>query len=236
MSSGPGEKLVDELEDSLPGTSDGNVVITDAILDSNVDVADDLSSSWTHFPLFDVMCALNFIWGNVRGETFTHSVTCCYDEVVHCRKSLFKIPLAKCGRAFVSEQACLFHAYATGYALECVALKAAMIMPILLLQRPYAKSKDSDYVKLLTRRLSLWDRGDIDSLVSEGRTLQHQFSQSAKHKLVSDDALVARRFSQLMMSGKVKDALRLLSSVLDGRVLSLDSTVMDSLIRKHLRK
>ena len=37
----------------------------------------------------------------------------------------------KCGRAFVAEQAHLFHAYDTqsGSALESVALKAAMIMP-----------------------------------------------------------------------------------------------------------
>ena len=236
VSSGPGEKSVDEHEDNLPGTLDGNVLINDAIPDSNVGMADDLSSSWTRFPSFDVLCAQNFIWGDVPGETFTHSVTCCYDEVVHWRKFLFKIPLAKCGRAFVIEQTRLFRAYATGSALECVALKAAMIMPILLLQRPYVKSKDSDHVKLLTRHLSLWNRGDIDSLVSEGRTLQHQFSKSAKHKSVSDDASVARRFSQLMMSGKVKDALRLLSSVSDGGVLSLDSTVMDSLIRKHPKK
>ena len=52
-----------------------NVVINDTIPDSNVGVADDLSYSWTHFPSFDVMCAPNFIWGDVPGETFTHSVT-----------------------------------------------------------------------------------------------------------------------------------------------------------------
>ena len=39
-----------------------------------------------------------------------------------------------------------------------------------------------------------------------------------------------------MMSGKVKDALRLLSMDSDGRVLPLDSTVMDSLISKHPKK
>ena len=82
-----------------------------------------------------MMCEPNFLWGDVTGEFFAHSVTCCYDEVVHWRKALFKIPLAKCGRAFVAEQARLFRAYATGSALESIALKAAMIMPVLLLQR-----------------------------------------------------------------------------------------------------
>ena len=142
-------------EDTFPDTSDSRAVINDAVSDFNVGVADDPSSPWIHFPSFDVMCTPNFIWGDVPGETFTHSVTCCYDEVVHWRKSLFKIPLAKCGRAFVTEQARLFRAYATGSALECVALKAAMIMPVLLLQRPYAKSKDRDHIEHLTCRLSL---------------------------------------------------------------------------------
>ena len=137
MSSGSGESSdtlysEDESEDNLPGTSDGNVVIDDATSAFNVGVADNYSSLWIHFLLFDVMCALNFIWGDVSGETFAASVTCCYDKVVHWRKSLFKIPLAKCGRAFATEQARLFCAYANGSALEfeCVALKAAMIMPV----------------------------------------------------------------------------------------------------------
>ena len=110
------------------------------------------------------MCDPNFIWGDVAGESFVHSVTCCYDEVVHWREVLFKIPQAKCGRAFVAEQARLFRAYAVGSALECVALKAALIMPVLLLQRPHVKSKGSDHTRHLTYRLSLWNKGDIDTL------------------------------------------------------------------------
>ena len=181
------------------------------------------------------MCAPNFIWGDVPGESFVHSVTCCYDEVVHWRKVFFRIPQAKCGRAFVAEQARLFHAYAVGSALESIALKAAMIMPVLLLQRPYVKSKEKDHVTHLTRRLSLWSRDDINSLVSEGRTLQSLFSKSKRSKSTSDSSSVARRFSQLMMSGKVKAALRLLSSDCDGKVLPFNSDVMESLVKNTPR-
>ena len=39
-----------------------------------------------------------------------------------------------------------------------------------------------------------------------------------------------------MMSGKVRVALRLLSSDADGKVLPFNSDVMDSLIRKHPKK
>ena len=122
-------------------------------------------------PSFDSMSAPSFVWGEVDGDSFFHSVTCCYDEVIHWRKILFRIPSGKSGRAFVSELCRLFHAYATGSALECVAMKAIMIMPILLLQRPHYWSKNDDNITHLCRRLDLWNNGDIDSLVSEGRVL-----------------------------------------------------------------
>ena len=114
-----------------------------------------------------------------------------------------------------------------GSALESIALKAAMIMPVLLLQRLYVKSKEKDHVTHLTRCLSLWSRGDINSLVSEGRTLQSLFSKSKRNKSTSDSSSVARRFSQLMMSGKVKAALCLLSSDCDRKVLPFNSDVIE---------
>ena len=211
------------------------VILSRTILPVLVSVADAPPFS-SFLPSFNMMCAPNFRWGDVPGESFVHNVTCCYDEVVHWRKVLFRIPLAKCGRAFVAEQARLFRAYATGSALESIALKAAMIMPVLLLQRPHVKSKEKDHATHLTRRLSLWSRGDIHSLVSEGRTLQSIFSKSRRNKPFSDASSVARRFSQLMMSGKVKAALRLLSSDCDGKVLPFSSDVMESLVKKHPKK
>jgi len=81
-------------------------------------------------------------------------VCCCYDEVIHWRKVLFKLPSGKSGKAFVFEVCRLFNAYATGSALECVALKAVMIMPVLLLQKPCYRSKNHENVIHLTRHLA----------------------------------------------------------------------------------
>jgi len=83
-------------------------------------------------------------------------VCCCYDEVIHWRKVLFKLPSGKSGKSFVSEVFHLFNAYAKGSALECVALKTVMIMPVLLLQRPYYRSKNHENVIHLTRCLATW--------------------------------------------------------------------------------
>jgi len=43
--------------------------------------------------------------------------------------------------------------------------------------------------------------------VSEGRTLQGQFSKFSKNNFTLDASSVTRKFFQLMMFGKVKDAL-----------------------------
>ena len=110
-------------------------------------------------PPFHLMSAPSFAWGEMDGESFFHSITCCYDEVIHWKKSLFRLPSGKSGRAFVSELCRLFRAYASGSALECVAMKAIMVMPVLLLQRPHHWSRNDDnivHLSHLSRRMDLW--------------------------------------------------------------------------------
>jgi len=34
------------------------------------------------------MSAPIFVWGYVDGDSFVHSVSCCYDEVIHWQKNL----------------------------------------------------------------------------------------------------------------------------------------------------
>ena len=64
-----------------------------------------------------------------------------YEEIVHWRRNLFKVPSGKAGKAFVTEIDHLLCANAEAEALEAIALKAAMILPALLLQKPSASSK-----------------------------------------------------------------------------------------------
>ena len=65
--------------------------------------------------------------------------------------NLFKVPYGKAGKSFISELARLFKAFATSSALESVALRAATLMPILLLQKPARKSKVKDHITCLGR-------------------------------------------------------------------------------------
>ena len=126
--------------------------------------------------------------------------------------------------------------------MESVALKAAMIMPSLLLQKSHRSSKAKDHVAQLERRLKSWESGDIDCLLQEGRTIQKRLTSSSNKFTMSDEHL-ARSFSNLMMVGKVKAALRLITNHSKGGLLPLDSlvattdsspeTVRQSLLKKH---
>ena len=147
------------------------------------------------------------------------------EEVMHWQKILFRLPSGKSGRAFVSKLCRLFHAYATGSALE-------------LLQRPHHRSKNDDNISHLNRRLCLWNKGDIDGLVSKGRVLQRVLSLSKPSRMGKSSLKdnIAQKFSDLMMCGRVKDALRLLSEDNCGGPLSMSSSVMNALKTKHPKK
>ena len=137
------------------------------------DTCQDEDSSQLHpLPSFTAIPAPNFQWGQKHGEYFVQIVNRCYDEAVHWRRNLFKIPSGKAGVAFVQELSRLFQAYAESSALEGVAFKAAMILPALLLQKPHARSRTKEHTKHLERRLNLWKEGDLASLLDEGQTIQ----------------------------------------------------------------
>ena len=82
-----------------------------------------------------------FRWGDKDGKTFINSIELCYSEIVHWRKNLFRVPTGKAGKAFVHELARLFRAVADSSALESVAMRVAMIMPVLLIQKPHQRSR-----------------------------------------------------------------------------------------------
>ena len=171
---------------------------------------------------------------------FTNLIDEAYSQIVHWRPNLFKVPSGSCGKQFVAELARLFEAFTTESALEPVALSAAMTLPALMLQKPHAKSKMHDHITCLRRRLSLWEKGEIAELLKEGKAIQRSLQNSMTPKNTGDDAKVARTFSNMMMEGKVRAALQLLTKNAGSAPLRLDDvveecgqTVRDILKDKH---
>ena len=87
------------------------------------------------------MSAPSFVWGELDGAVFVQQVSSAYDVVEHCHRNLFLVPFGKVGKVFVKELAKMFTAYGEDGAMECVALRAAMVMCSLLLQKPHRSAK-----------------------------------------------------------------------------------------------
>ena len=120
----------------------------------------------------------NFTWGKKDARPFTNELDRTYERIVHWKRNLFRVPQGNAGKQFVAELAKLYEAFAAGSALESVALKAAIIMPHLLLQKPHQKSKTKEHITSLKRRLELWKDGDLASLLKEASTAQHRLEKS----------------------------------------------------------
>ena len=178
-----------------------------------------------------------FRWKFLYGPQCMRLIDRCYDVAVHWIPDLFKVPHGRHGKSFVAELASLFRDYAQESAKECIALKAAFLFPLLMLQKPHRRSKSGEHVSALERRLLLWRDGNFEELLKEGQTLQKKFTNGSR-KVTND---IASTFASLMFQGKVKAALRLLNGAKSkaGQPLSLDTvvesniTVKDKLSEKH---
>ena len=97
----------------------------------------------------------------------------------------------------------------------------------------------SGHVSHLERRLQLWGNGKLKELLEEGRTIQLQLHRNPPRR--QEDT--ARVFAKLMMEGKVRAALRIVTGSYGGGSLPLDQvadpesdnseTVRDVLLKKH---
>ena len=88
-----------------------------------------------------------YIWDNHTEQDLEQIVSAIYNEIVY----------------FVSNDSS---------ELRTCSLKALMIMPALLLQKPSYKSKSKQHSACLSRHLKQWIKGDFDSLVFEAGTIQ----------------------------------------------------------------
>ena len=95
-------------------------------------------------------------------------------------------------------------------------------------------------MQCLERRLKLWTEGDLEGLLQEGRTIQQRLLRS--HHTTRNEQQCARSFTKLMMEGRVRAALRMLSEQEGGPPLALDEeievngvaqSVRDLLKQKH---
>ena len=90
-------------------------------------------------PSFEVMFCENTMRQNLTGEEFSKAIDEAYNQIVHWLPSLFMVPSGKYGKQFVMELTKLLNAFANTSSQELFAVKAAMTLPALLLQKPHSK-------------------------------------------------------------------------------------------------
>ena len=101
-----------------------------------------------------------------------------YNEAIHWRHNLFRVPSGSARNSFVSELSCQFQAFGKESSQESIALTAAMLFPILVLQNPKFLHLNSKAASShLSRRLVLWREGSFIPRMEECRTIQTRFTK-----------------------------------------------------------
>ena len=176
----------------------------------------------------------SFVWGDLDDESFCQAVNAAYSETQQWKKNLFPIPHSNAGKRFVRELNRLFRAYEESSALERIALASTAIMPILLLQNPSSSSKPKDHSQHLERRIHLWEKGDINNLVIEGRAIQTHFPKNRVATKRRQES-TARKFADHMFHGDVSGATKLLTKS-KGSVLRASDPIGDLIVLDVLRE
>ena len=111
-----------------------------------------------------------FEWGNYKEPEFVKMLYTVYDKVAFWRNNIFLLPSGRSGKLYIEETTRLINSWTHNSPLQDVAFKAIMVMPSLLLQKPFRNSKSKDHLEALERRLQLWKEGELTELLIEGLT------------------------------------------------------------------
>ena len=121
----------------------------------------------------------------------------------------------------MSTLASIFCAYSEGSSLELIPLRVTMVLPILLLQKPHARSKANKHIACLQKCLTIWKIGDTDAMVREGPTIQAQFQTipSSRKMCAQQQDQTTIMFIKHMNHDIVKAPIHLLGNQNNGGVL-----------------
>ena len=87
----------------------------------------------------------------MAGSTFEKDLNNAYEKIVHWKKNVFMLPSGAAGKRYVEEVTRLMKLWIQDTPLKSISLKAAHVMPALLLQKPSKSSKTKDHLQALER-------------------------------------------------------------------------------------
>ena len=144
--------------------------------------------------------------------------------------NIFEIPSGNATKKMIREMTFLIREYTRESHLSTSALKTLAILPHLLCQRTYEKSRTGEDRKVLERRMKKWEMGEVQSLVKEAETLQKRVKKKVGKKKEEDKS---KKFASLMKQGKVAKAGRELTTEATVGTLPLNEITINELKKKH---
>ena len=84
------------------------------------------------------------------------------------------LPSGAAGKRYVEEVIRLLKLWIQDTLLKSISLKAVHVIPELLLDKPSKSSKAKDHLQALERRVTLWDKGNIEGLLYESMAIQQR--------------------------------------------------------------
>ena len=120
------------------------------------------------------------------------------NEISKWRKNTFLVPYGKVGGEFIDKMAENINDWNNGSKMQPIALKAAIVLLAVGLQKPSQKSKAKDHQECLAKQLVLCKEGEINKLLRKGRMIQKRLSNSRR----VDPPNAARVFANSLCQGK----------------------------------
>ena len=173
---------------------------------------------------------VRYKWGRYDSYQFEENLSLVFENVAYWKNNLFLLPSGRAGKQFIEEKIKLMNEWLHDSPLKDIALKATMIMPSLLLQKPPQKSKSREHLKTLERGMELSTSGEILNLLHELEMIQKDLRSSNTPSTVAE---MSKKFTREMRNGNVSNAMKLLTDNMQNGILPLNQKTLNQLKQKH---
>ena len=163
-------------------------------------------------------------------EEIASAVRQAVEAIPYWRRNLFTLPAGALGKKIAVTMTEILQKWTQKTEWEKLALDSATIFLPLILQRSGTKVNAKEAKSTIAQRLEKWNNGDIMSLLKEGQMHQERLSKKRPHETPQHRAKI---FARLILQGKVRAALRMLSEGGAGGVAHSSPEVLQKLIDKH---
>ena len=171
-------------------------------------------------------------WGNLSDAEIISTINLIYEELVHWRKNLFKLPSGAAGKRYLKMKTMLVEFWCEEKRpIYDIALKIIMVMPGILLQKPCKKTNAKMHSEYLSKRLDSWEKGDFTTLLKEARGIQEKMKLQQPNGDNQDH--ITKIFTKNMMQGKVHAALRALDKSASSGIAPMTDQTLEDLKKLH---